>query len=35
MKLDVSQEAIAALKDVLAQKKETEKAVRVNISGFG
>ncbi len=35
MKLEVTQEAIQALKGVLDEKKETIKAIRVNIAGFG
>ncbi len=35
MKLEVSQEAVDALKAVLKEKEETTKSVRVNIAGFG
>jgi Fe-S cluster assembly iron-binding protein IscA len=35
MKLEVSQEAIDALKDVLKEKNSDSKAVRVTVAGYG
>lgn len=34
MKLNVSQEAIDALKDVLKEKKAEEKAIRITVAGY-